>query len=142
MIKEEPKVKGTLEKGKWYVKAWRWVKKVASKPIGWYYRLIDYLRYYKAVQMADIAHEKDNDRYLVMPSTDGKLIIVDRKNFRMLKRKGYINKSANIGTMLVECFYYTAGMNTDPISEEWRKKKYKEYLQWCKAMRILNHYGI
>ena len=52
-----------------------------------YYNLRDYLRYREAVEIADAAHEKDSDRYYVMPSMDGKLIIVDRKNFRLLKTR-------------------------------------------------------
>ena len=59
-------------------------------------KLRDYLRYSEAVKKADEAHAKDGDRYYVVPSNnkDGKilLLVMDRKNFRRLKFKGYINK--------------------------------------------------
>lgn len=121
-------------------KVWKLVKKVVSYPLKAWYMLTDYLRYYKAVQVADEAHEKDSDRYYVMPSMDKKLIIVDRKNFRLLKRKGYINKNATINTMLDECFYYTASMQSQQMAEDDRKNRYKEYKQWCRAMRLIDHY--
>ena len=103
-----------------------------------YYNLRDYLRYREAVEIADAAHEKDSDRYYVMPSMDGKLIIVDRKNFRLLKRKGYISKTATMGSTITECFYFTPNIQRIPISEEWRRKKYDQYKKWCKAMRMMN----
>ena len=115
-----------------------WLRAMSDYITRPYYNLRDYLRYREAVEMADAAHEKDSDRYYVMPSMDGKLIIVDRKNFRLLKRKGYISKTATMGSTITECFYFTQNVQRIPISEEWRKKKYDQYKEWCKAMRMMN----
>lgn len=100
--------------------------------------LRDYLRYREAVIMADEAHAKDSDRYYVMPSMDGKLLVMDRKNFRRLKRKGYIHKNATMQNAIRECFYYTPGLaNAGVITEDALKRKYAEYKKWCKAMRMI-----
>lgn len=101
----------------------------------------DYLRYRRAVQMADEAHAKDKDRYYVMPSMDGKLLVMDRKNFRNLKKKGYIAKNATMQNAIDECFYYTPRIGSEGIPEPLRKQKYGEYRNWCKAMRLLSHYS-
>ena len=45
----------------------------------------DYLVYREAVRLADAQHEKNHSRYYVVPSKSGKLMVVDRKNFRILK---------------------------------------------------------
>ena len=117
---------------------WKWLRAIKDYITRPYYNLKDYLRYREAVEMADAAYAKDSDRYYVMPSMDGKLIIVDRKNFRLLKRKGYISKTATMGSTITECFYFTPNVQRIPINEEWRKKKYEQYKKWCKAMRIMN----
>lgn len=101
----------------------------------------DYLRYRRAVQMADEAHAKDKDRYYVMPSMDGKLLVMDRKNFRNLKRKGYIAKNATMQNAIDECFYFTARLNNEGMAEPVMKMKYQEYKNWCKAMRMLKYYS-
>ena len=100
----------------------------------------DYLRYRKAVQMADDAHAKDQDRYYVMPSMDGKLLVMDRKNFRILKKKGYIAKNATIQNAIDECFYFTPRLNDVGMVEPVIKERYEEYKKWCKAMRMLSYY--
>ena len=106
-----------------------------------YYLLKDYLRYLRAVELADAAHEKDHDRYYVMPTMDGKLMVMDRKNFRQLKQKGYIHKDARMHNAIAECFYFTPKIGEmEPISTQVRKQKYSEYKAWCKAMKIINHY--
>lgn len=121
----------------------RLLRKIASffrKMMNPYYELKDYLRYVNAVQMADDAYAHDQDRYYVMPSMDNKLIVMDRKNFRNLKRKGYIAKNATIQNAIGECFYFTPRIGSEGIPEQVRRQKYGEYKQWCKAMRLLNHY--
>lgn len=106
-----------------------------------YYRMKDYLRYRRAVQMADDAHDKDGDRYYVMPTMEGKLMVMDRKNFRNLKRKGYIHKDATMQNAIEECFYYTPKLsNMEPITPHIQQQKFNEYQQWCKAMRMINHF--
>lgn len=118
----------------------RAVQKLVDAVLAPYYAMKDYLRYINAVQMADEAYEHDQDRYYVMPSMDNKLLVMDRKNFRHLKRKGYIAKNATIQNAIDECFYFTPRIGSEGISEQVRKQKYSEYKNWCKAMRMLNHY--
>lgn len=124
------------------LKRWlRAAKRMFDKYFNAFYCLKDYLRYRKAVMMADDAHAKDGDRYYVMPSMDGKLLVMDRKNFRALKRKGYIQKNATMQSAIAECFYYTSRIGgAEVMPEHVRTMKYSEYKSWCKAMRILNHF--
>jgi hypothetical protein len=105
-------------------------------------QFIDYLRYRKAVQMADESHAKDGDRYYVMPMAapagSPKLIIMDRKNFKRLKFKGYISKNARVRDLVSECFYCTPYANGDGyLNAEGRKKKLALYFSYCQSTRAL-----
>ncbi len=94
------------------------------------------LVYSLAVQKANYAHEETGERYYVMPSTDGKLVVVDRRNFRLLKRKHYINQNANIGTMQKECFYCTPYRNgSGEMPDEVRVLKKAAYMDWANRGR-------
>lgn len=104
----------------------------------------DYLRYREAVKMAEDAHAKDGDRYYVVASNqkNGKpgLIVMDRKNFRKLKRKGYINKDANIRDLISECFYCTPYRNGDGyLDARGRRIKLSLYFSYCKSTRKLKN---
>lgn len=118
----------------------RAIKKLVGKTLAPYYAMKDYLRYLRAAQLADNAYAHDHDRYYVMPSMDNKLLVMDRKNFRILKHKGYIAKNATMQNAIDECFYYTPRLGAEGMSEQVRIQKYSEYKQWCKAMRLLKHY--
>ena len=61
-----------------------------------------------AVRKAEDAHAKDSDRYYVLPSGDGKLVVIDRMNFKKLRRKHYVGKKHTPSRLVDECFYYTA----------------------------------
>lgn len=103
-------------------------------------QFFDYLRYRSAVNKAEDAHEKTGHRYYVMPSpgNDRKLLIMDRKNFRILKQKGYITRNANQRDLLQECFYCTPYINGDGyLDAKGRKIKLNLYFSWCKAQRML-----
>ncbi len=94
------------------------------------------LVYSLAVQKANDAHEGTGERYYVMPSTDGKLVVVDRRNFRLLKRKHYINQNANIGIMQKECFYCTPYRNgSGEMPDEVRVLKKAAYMDWVNRGR-------
>lgn len=106
-------------------------------------QLTDYLRYREAVKMADDAHAKDGDRYYVVASNNEKgkpgLIIMDRKNFRRLRFKGYINKKANIRDLVAECFYCTPYASGDGyLDAAGRKLKQALYFSYCESVRKIN----
>ena len=71
-----------------------------------------YLRYKRAVRLADKRFQQTGQRQYVISDTKRKsLIIVERKTFRELKRKGYIPQSANIGHLTTDCYYHTPYAN-------------------------------
>ena len=66
------------------------------------------IRLNEAVVQADKAHEETGERYYVMPNgKSGKLIIMDRFNFRKLKQKGYVSHNVFVNDLERECFYCT-----------------------------------
>ena len=70
------------------------------------------IRLNEAVVQADKAHEETGERYYVMPNgKSGKLIIMDRFNFRKLKQKGYLSRSTFVNDLERECFYCTPYKN-------------------------------
>lgn len=93
------------------------------------------LTYREAVRRADKAHAEDGRRYYVMPSAEGKLLIMDRENFRILKHKHYINSKATVKDLLNECFYFTPYRNGDGAIDAFgRELKWQQYMSWCVAV--------
>lgn len=91
------------------------------------------LRLREAVRKAEEAHSKTGERYYVMPlsGNDGKLIIMDRFNFRKLKQKGYITHDAHVLDLEKECFYFTAYRNgTSGIVPDVESLKRHQYYRW------------
>lgn len=71
-----------------------------------------YLRYKRAVRIANRRFSETGQRqYVISDTKRKKLIIVERKTFRLLKRKGYIPQSANIGHLITDCYYHTPYAN-------------------------------
>jgi hypothetical protein len=98
---------------------------------------IDYLKLRKAINTADELHAKDGDRYYVMPGSDGKLVIMDRRNFKRLKLKHYINKNATLNDLRRECFYHTPYADgSDRMPAFVRKERAEAYYQWAVFQRI------
>lgn len=62
--------------------------------------------YYNAVRLAEKCYAKSGYRYFVMADCDGKLIVADKKNLRILKRNHYIEDTPMPPTQT--CVYYTA----------------------------------
>ena len=59
------------------------------------------------------------------------LIILDRRNFRKLKRKGYITPQATIYALDRECFYATSYRdNKGTYTKEIIKLKKQQYYDW------------
>ncbi len=104
-----------------------------------FYRFVDYLRYQTAIERAESEHNKQGKRFYVMPVTESKtpkLIIMDRKNFRMLKSKKYIDHKACLHTLMQESVYFTAhGNGSGFLDEEGKRKKYALYKSYCDAVR-------
>lgn len=99
------------------------------------------LRLREAVRKAEDAHSQTGERYYVMPlsGSKGKLIIMDRFNFRKLKQKGYITHKAHVRDLERECFYFTAYRNgTCGIVPEVESLKRQQYYRWY-AGCIRNH---
>lgn len=70
------------------------------------------LRLFEAVRQADKKHRETGERYYVMPNgNNGKLIIMDRFNFRKLKQKGYVSSNTFVRDLQRECFYCTPYRN-------------------------------
>lgn len=87
--------------------------------------------YSLAVRKADNAHSENGERYYVMPSEDGRLVVVDRRNFRVLKRKNYIPKDASVADMQRECFYCTPYRNgTGEMPADIIALKHSAFLDW------------
>lgn len=90
-----------------------------------------HLRYRLAVQRAEKAHDVDNCRYYVMPSTErGKLLIMSRKSFRKLKLKHYINSSCRMTDVERICFYFTADKAGKSMHPLLKTKGYKRFISW------------
>lgn len=98
------------------------------------------LRLVEAVRRANKTHESTGNRYYVMPTsgTSGKLIIMDRYNFRKLKQKHYINRNATQMNLEAECFYCTPYNNgTGKLSPKAKSLKRESYYSWVAAVRQL-----
>ena len=97
------------------------------------------LRLREAIRMADKAHLSTGNRFYVLPrnGSNGKeLIVMDRKNFRKLKLKHYINGEVRVFDLVRECFYCTPYANGNQfLSEADRKKKVRQYFAWVDADR-------
>ena len=85
----------------------------------------------EAVKRANNAHAATGERFFVMPTTDGKLLVMDRKNFRRLKFKNYVSRKVVVNNLLTESFYFTPCRGERlPMSEELRKKKVQQFFEW------------
>lgn len=93
-----------------------------------------YLRYREAVKKANEAHERNGQRYYVMPAAGKKkvLLVMDRFNFRKLKHKGYITNKAFVADLERECFYATPYRNgSAQMSRPVIELKKQQYYAWC-----------
>lgn len=87
--------------------------------------------YSLAVRNADNAHSENGERYYVMPSEDSRLVVVDRRNFRILKRKNYIPKDASVADMQRACFYCTPYRNgKGKMPADIIALKHSAFLDW------------
>ena len=95
-----------------------------------------YLRLREAVSKADEAYRRTGKRHSVMPSFGGdrKLLVMDRSNFRILKRKGYITHKALVHDMMLESFYFTPHRDGSGwLTDKDRRRKVRQYFSWYAA---------
>ena len=93
-----------------------------------------YLRLREAVRKADEAYSRTGKRHYVLPGTNRQLIVMDRKNFRILKRKGYISQKAIAHDAMMESFYFTPHADgSGRLSESGRRHKVQRYFSWYAA---------
>lgn len=91
-----------------------------------------YIMYRRAVIMANDAYSETRNRYYVIPTPEGKLMVVDRTNFRLLKRKHYFNPNATLNHLAAECFYHTPHADgTRAMSPKEAKARRTLYWQWA-----------
>ena len=93
------------------------------------------LRLKEAVRQADKAHKETGERYYVMPNgNSGKLIIMDRFNFRKLKQKRYVSHNVFVSDLERECFYCTPYRNGNGnLPKEVINMKRCQYIEYlCK----------
>lgn len=99
-------------------------------------RFFQYLRYREAVRKADSAHARTGERYYVMPTVNGNLIVMDRAGFRMMKKKRYINPHAKVRDLIGECFYMTPyRLGDGSLDRQGRRIRLRLYYSWCDACR-------
>ena len=104
-------------------------------------KLKAFLMLYEAVQQADSARVQYGRRFYVMPTQDGKLVVMDKFDLRRMKVKHLIDKKCNVETLLHESFYFTPlGSGLGEINPQDRKTRERAYYRWydltCKLNRI------
>lgn len=109
--------------------------------LNWFQMLKATLRFREAVRKADEEHMRTGARYYVMPlsGNDGKLVILDRYDFRKLKHKGYIPSKVFVRDLERECFYFTPARGGNgrlqPGMERWKRGQFYHWYAWCARSR-------
>lgn len=96
------------------------------------------LRLREAINRAEQAHLRSGQRYYVLPAggNDGKLIIMDRDNFRKLRQKKYIAGHPRMFNLMQEAFYFTADRaGRGGLSEPERRARTIAYFNWVESSR-------
>lgn len=100
------------------------------------------ISYTLAVREAEEAHARNRQRYYVVPGMNGKLVVIDRKNFREIRDKHYISRRTRFNLLATKSYYYTPYGNDNPLdrmSSSMMRTKMKEYIAWadiCHTLRI------
>lgn len=98
-----------------------------------------YLRLREAVRKADEAYRASGNRHYVIPAHtpqggSPRLMVIDRSNFRILKRKRYITSKAMTCDLAAESFYFTPFRDgSGRIPERVRRDKVRQYFAWYAA---------
>lgn len=98
-----------------------------------------FLMLYEAVQQADSARVQYGRRFYVMPTQDGKLVVMDKYDLRRMKVKHLIDKNCNVETLLQESFYFTPlASGLGEIDPQDRKNRERAYYRWYDLTYKLN----
>lgn len=104
-----------------------------------YRRFKAYLALREAIRKADDAHAAGGGRFYVLGDANGNLIVTDKKNFRGLKRKGYIDRNATTQDALNECFYFTPFKDghgsITPFIQDIKRKQYLSWVDACHELK-------
>lgn len=90
-----------------------------------------FLQFREAVLKADEAHAKSGNRFYVVSSKDGSLVVMNRKEFRKLKQKHYFKRSVKIRQLEDMTVYHTPYANGNGgMTDEEIIIKRKAYIKW------------
>lgn len=102
-------------------------------------KLKAFLMLYKAIEQAEAARVKHGRRFFVMPTQDGKLVVMDKYDLRRLKVKHYLDKSCHVEDLLRESFYYTSlGNGLGEIDPQDRQVRAHAYYRWYDLVHKIN----
>jgi len=108
---------------------------IKEKDMKLFRRFKAYLALREAIRKADNWHANGGGRIYVLGAADGTLVVTDKKNYRGLKRKGYIDRNATTQDALNECFYFTPFRNGSGYMTEYQRQyKRAQYLSWVDAI--------
>ena len=94
-----------------------------------------YLMLREAVIKANAAHAKNGSRYYVVPSTDGKLIVLNRDDLKRLRMKHYTSHKTTTHDLLSSCFYHTSHANgTGAMSDEVAEARRQAFFEWFDSL--------
>ena len=97
-------------------------------------RLAAMVQYEKAVEKAETALMMTGQRQYVVCGMDGekrKLVIMDRRNFRMLRMKHYIRQGMDVKALKEKCVYCTGYANGSGVmTVASRRNGKKRALKW------------
>lgn len=91
-----------------------------------------------AIMQADERHQRDGDRYYVVPYKRGKLVIFSKKSLKEGKREKIFDPNSTVATLEKKCFYHTPYQNGSKAMDEseillreaifyaWKKKLREE----------------
>lgn len=99
-------------------------------------KLLADLRLREAVRKADKAHAASGGRYYVVPMVGtGRLVVMDRFNFRKLKQKRYMSPATWIAHLEKSCYYHTPYADgSKGMNEEEKLLGRIRYLAWVESL--------
>ena len=88
-----------------------------------------FLTFREAVKMANQAYKDCNQRFYIVTTPDNRLVIMNRRQFRILRRKDYIAKDERITDLAYKSIYHTPdGSGRGGISAECLRSRFHVYL--------------